>query len=80
MTSSSSSSSSLLSSSTKEIQDICHVAYALNAKKLRKSVNQNNLQKKIWSGGGLADILTDEIEEGVSFKSFDFDLPLEEQV
>jgi hypothetical protein len=57
----------------------CLVGYALNAKKLRKSDN-NNHAKKIWSGGGLADILTEEIEDGVAFKSFDFDLPLEEQV
>jgi hypothetical protein len=59
----------------------CLVGYALNAKKLRKSENANgDHKKKIWSGGGLADILTEEIEDGVAFKSFDFDLPLEEQV
>lgn len=63
------------------LERICVVGYALNAKKLRKSdrpiLSQN--KKNIWSGGGLSDILTDEIEEGVSFKAFDFELPLEQQ-
>lgn len=60
---------------------VCRVGYALNAKKMRKShaSPSNKSNEKLWSGGGLADILTDEVEEGVSFEPFDFDHSYDEQ-
>lgn len=62
--------------------DVCRVGYALNPKKLRKSgvddTGNGNSRRK-WKGGGLADILSDQIQEGVCFEPYNFDIPVEEQ-
>ncbi len=59
---------------------LCHVGYALNPKKMRKSSSSGLSNQKSWTGGGLADILTDEIEDEVQFSAFDFERPLYQQV
>lgn len=84
------SSSASLSSST----EVCRVAYALNAKKMRKSGASSNsnatssvigselsisTKNRPWKGGGLADILTEEVLDNVSFEAFDFDKPIHQQ-
>lgn len=58
---------------------ICRVGYALNEKKMRKSgksmIHESETcysSRKDWHGGGLADILTDNVENGVLFQPFDF--------
>jgi hypothetical protein len=62
---------------------VCHVGYALNPKKMRRSGVDNtesgNSRKK-WKGGGLADILSDQVEEGVCFEPYNFDIPVEDEV
>jgi hypothetical protein len=63
---------------------VCRVAYALNPKKMRKSTVAKtefcDSKSKAWTGGGLSDILTDEVEDGVQFDAFDFDAATCDQV
>ena len=65
---------------------VCRVGYALNPKKLRKSgINSSDVNiyangNKKWKGGGLADILLHQIQDGVSFDAYNFDIPVEEEV
>ena len=65
---------------------ICTVGYALNPKKMRKSgldltdCEASGKKNKKWKGGGLADILSDQSQEGVSFVPYDFEVSPEEEV
>jgi hypothetical protein len=53
----------------------CRVGYALNAKKMRKSLPDStsieNL-KRHWQGGGLSDLL-ETPHEGIIFAPFEYD-------
>ena len=75
--------------------NVCHVGYALNKKKMRKSsfsmfntegsIESGYISSTIWRGGGLADILNDDLDKegersGITFQPFEFDLPTGEQV
>ena len=66
---------------------VCKVGYALNPKKMRKSgtdPSDDNMLctngTKKWKGGGLADILQHQIQDGVSFDAYNFDIPVEDEV
>ena len=57
---------------------VCRVGYALNAKKMRRG-GYDSVHKG-WKGGGLAEILEEPVEGGVSFQSINFDISAKEQV
>jgi hypothetical protein len=79
----------MMDSSISPTNNVCVVGYALNAKKMRKGESKpdklTSSASKVWKGGGLGDIVSEDYDNEnncyhVKFLAWDWKIPISEQV